>query len=312
MLRAMGDTVARAVGLVKDYGRVRALDGVDLAIERGEIFGFLGPNGAGKSTTIRLMLSLLRPTAGRAELFGADPGKDGAALRARVGYLPGELKMPSRQTAGEWLRYLGQLRGGRGEKRIGALAERFELDLERPIRSLSKGNKQKVGVVQAFMHEPELLILDEPTSGLDPLLQREFLMLAREAREAGTTVFLSSHVLKEVDAVADRVAIIRSGKIVDTSDIASLRANAGQRVSFVFAEAVDADAFAKLSCVDEPQVEGTTLRCRLRGEADALLKAAASYRVLRFSASELELDDLFLDLYENGRRDQDAGQQESP
>jgi ABC-2 type transport system ATP-binding protein len=293
----MTDVVIRTEALVKDYGSVRALDGVDLEVHRGEVFGFLGPNGAGKSTTIRVLLDLLRPTAGRAEVFGVPPARGGATLRRRIGYLPGELTMRGRQTAGVFLRHLANLRGGAGAERIAALAERFGLDLDRPIRGLSKGNKQKVGVVQAFMHEPELLILDEPTSGLDPLLQREFLDLVREARDRGATVFMSSHVLSEIEDVAGRVTIIRAGRIVDVDDVRTLRHRAGQTVELQFADHVDVEAFRDLPGVHDPTVVGTTLTCLLRGEPDALLKAAARHRVVRWSAADRELEDLFLDFY---------------
>ena len=184
----MGEIVIRTSGLVMDYGKVRALDGVDLEVERGEVFGFLGPNGAGKTTTIRILLDLLRPSAGRAEVLGTTPREGGPELRARIGYLPGDLTMNGRLTARALLTHLANLRAGAGADRIAPLAERFGLELDRGFRGLSKGNRQKVGVVQAFMHEPELLILDEPTSGLDPLLQREMLDLVLEAREKGATV----------------------------------------------------------------------------------------------------------------------------
>jgi ABC-2 type transport system ATP-binding protein len=303
----VNEVVLRTDGLVKDYvtgppwrrGRpVRALAGVDLEVRRGEVFGFLGPNGAGKSTTIRIVLDLLRPTAGRAEVLGTTPLEGGAELRARIGYLPGELAMAGRRTAGESLRYLAALRGGAGADRIGPLAERFGLDLDRPIRGLSKGNKQKVGVVQAFMHRPELLVLDEPTSGLDPLLQREFLDLVQEARDDGATIFMSSHVLSEVEDVAGRVAIIRAGEIVDVDDVRTLRHHAGQVVELTFADPVPEAAFRGLPGIEGLQFEaGTTLRCRLHGEPDGLLKAAAPYRVVRWSAQDRELEDLFLDFY---------------
>ncbi len=297
----MSQAIVRTEALVKDYGKLRALAGVDLSIEQGEVFGFLGPNGSGKSTTIRILLDLLRPTEGRAEVFGVEPRAGGGALRARIGYLPGELAMAGRRTAGDLLEYFARLRGGAGRERISELAERFGLELDRPIRGLSKGNKQKVGVVQAFMHAPELLILDEPTSGLDPLLQREFLDLVVEARDGGATVFLSSHVLREVEAVADRVAIIRSGVVVDVDDIAVLRRNAGQTVVLHFEGPVSAEEFGALPNVDEVKLEGSVLTCLLRGEPDALLKAAARHRVLRWSAEDRDIEALFLDLYrENG------------
>ena len=293
----MSVTVIQAEGLVKDYGRVRALDGLDLEVTRGEIFGFLGPNGAGKSTTIRILLDQLRPTAGQARVFGTAPRAGAARQRARLGYLPGELAMTGRATAGDLLGYLATLRGGAGRERIAGLADRLQLDLDRPIRWLSKGNKQKVGVIQAFMHDPELLILDEPTSGLDPLLQHEFLTMLGEAQAGGATVFMSSHVLSEVEEIAGRVAIVREGRIVDLDDVATLRHHAGQQVELTFAEPVSAEAFVDLPGVSDVEVEGASVRCLLRGEPDALLKAAARYHVTRWSAQDRELEDLFLDHY---------------
>ncbi len=297
----MSDVVIRAAGLIKDYGtgskRVRALDGLDLEIHRGEVFGFLGPNGAGKSTTIRVLLDQLRPTDGHAEVLGRSPREGGPALRARLGYLPGELAMSGRATAGELLTHLSRLRGGAGADAIQPLAERLSLDLDRPIRGLSKGNKQKVGVIQAFLHDPEVLILDEPTSGLDPLLQHEFLTMVREAQARGATVFLSSHVLSEVELIAERVAIVRAGRIVDLDDVATLRHHAGQRVELHFAEPVTADAFVGLEGISDVQVDDHQVTCLLRGEPDPLLKAAARFHVTRWSAEDRELEDLFLDHY---------------
>jgi len=302
----MNDVAIRAEALVKDYatgppwrrGAVfRALAGVDLEVRRGEVFGFLGPNGAGKSTTIRVLLDLLRPTSGRIEVFGRTPAEAGASLRAAVGYLPGELLMSGQRSAGEELAYLGNLRGGRGTERIGELAERFGLDLDRPIRGLSKGNKQKVGIIQAFMHRPDLLVLDEPTSGLDPLLQREFLDLVAEARDDGATVFMSSHVLSEIETVAGRVAIIRAGRIVDVDEVRTLRRHAGQTVHLQFDAPVDVAAFADLPGVDDLMVDGAHVRCLLHGEPDALLKVAARHHVRHWSAQDRELEDLFLDFY---------------
>ncbi|HSK23921.1 MAG TPA: ABC transporter ATP-binding protein [Egicoccus sp.] len=302
----MNDVAIRVDGLVKDYVTgppwrrrppVHALQGVDLEVERGEVFGFLGPNGAGKSTTIRVLLDLLRPTAGRVEVLGGQPAAAGPPLRARIGYLPGELNMAGQRTAGEELRYLATLRGGQGADRIAPLAARFDLDLDRPIRGLSKGNKQKVGVIQAFMHRPELLILDEPTSGLDPLLQREFLDLVREAQADGATVFMSSHVLSEVEDVAGRVAIIRAGRIVDTDDVRTLRHHAGQLVHLRFATSVDAGEFRDLPGVEDVVVDGDELSCLLRGEPDALLKTAARHHVRHWSAADRDLEALFLDFY---------------
>ena len=296
----MTQNVIRTRGLVKDYGRNRALAGLDLEVRPGEVFGFIGPNGAGKSTTIRVLMDLLRPDGGEVEVFGQAPAAGGPALRSRVGYLPGELAMPGRVSAREHLRHLSALRGGRGLARIEALAERFKLDLDRPFRTLSRGNKQKVGVIQAFMHDPELLILDEPTSGLDPLLQREFLDLVRETAARGATVFMSAHVLHEVESVADRVAVIRDGLTVDVDSVRGLRERAGQRVSLTFVEPPDAAAFADVPGVEGARVEDRTLHCLLHGEPDALLKAAASHRVVRWTARDRDLEDLFMDVYRFG------------
>jgi ABC-2 type transport system ATP-binding protein len=290
----------QAQGLVKSYGRTRALDGLDLEVRVGEVFGFIGPNGAGKSTTIRVLMDLLRPDAGRAAVLGQAPAEGGPALRARIGYLPGERAMKGPVRAGDHLAHLAALRGGRGRDRIAALAERFGLDLDRPLRALSKGNKQKVGVIQAFMHEPELLVLDEPTSGLDPLLQHEFLGLVRERAAAGATVFMSSHVLREVESVADRVAVIRAGRIVDVDSVRGLRERAGQRVALTFAAPPERAAFAHVAELHDVRLDGATLTGLLRGAPDALLKAAARFDVVAWSARDRDLEDLFLDVYRLG------------
>jgi ABC-2 type transport system ATP-binding protein len=292
--------VISAYGLVKDYGRTRALDGLELEVRPGEVYGFIGPNGAGKSTTIRVLMDLLRPTAGTVTVFGQAPSDGGPALRARIGYLPGELSMSGRVTGGEHLRHLAALRGGRGAHGIAALAERFGLALDRPVRALSKGNRQKVGVVQAFVHEPDLLVLDEPTSGLDPLLQHEFLALVRETAARGATVFMSSHVLREVESVADRVAVIRAGRTVDVDSVAGLRARAGQRVTLRFADAPDLSQLAAQPGVERPRLVGTVFECLLHGEPDALLKAAARHHVTGWTARDRDLEDLFMDVYRLG------------
>jgi ABC-2 type transport system ATP-binding protein len=264
------------------------------------VFGFLGPNGAGKTTTIRLLLDLIRPSAGSVRVFGMDPRADAVEIRRRAGYLPGELTLEGRQTAGELLAFLGHLRGGIDARRIHALAERLDLDLSRPIRGLSKGNKQKVGLVQAFMHHPDLLILDEPTSGLDPLLQQEFLDWVRQARADGQTVFMSSHVLAEVQHVADRVGIVRAGRMVAVDDVDSMRARAVRRIEIHFDAPVPKSAFAFLAGVRDVTVDGATLRCLIEGHADALVKAAAQFTVVDLKAEEPDLEELFLSYYTEG------------
>jgi ABC-2 type transport system ATP-binding protein len=281
-------------GLVKDYGAVRALDGLDLEVRPGEVFGFIGPNGAGKSTTIRILLDLLRPSAGTVRVLGADPRAVGPALRARLGYLPGELALEGTATARQLLGHLAQVRDGRGAERIVPLAERFLLDLDRPARTLSKGNKQKIGVIQSLMHRPELALLDEPTSGLDPLLQQEFLTLLREERDAGTTIFLSSHVLSEVEEIADRVALVRDGRIAVVDDVAALRAAAGQRLDVTFAEDVPLDALAG---VEELVIDGLRARGVWRGDAGPLIATLARLPVARLELRDRDLEELVLDAY---------------
>ena len=241
----MAETPAiETAGLSKTYGSsIQALSDLDLQVERGEVFGFLGPNGAGKSTTIRLLLDLIRPTSGRAALLGLDAQGQSVAARAQVGYLPGDLRLFDRLTGRAQLDSLARLRGGEMPLRD-ELCERFGAVLDRPIRELSKGNRQKLGVVQAFMHRPPLLILDEPTSGLDPILQEEFRALLRETAGDGRTVFLSSHSLDEVQHSADRVGIIREGRLVGVDRVAELRERALRHVTILFSGPGDSSTFA--------------------------------------------------------------------
>ncbi len=288
--------VVRADKLTKFYGRDRGVVDLDFEVGVGEVFGFLGPNGAGKTTTIRLMLDLIRPTRGRIELFGADPRRD-VGLRGRVGYLPGDLRLYERLTAVELFTYFAHLRGLPGLGAAPELAERLELTLDRPIRTLSKGNRQKVGLVQAFMHKPDLLVLDEPTAGLDPLIQQTFYELIAEAKSDGATVFLSSHVLPEVQHVADRVALIRDGTLVLVAGVKELRARALARVAVTFATPPPAAAFADLSGVGELERHGHTVVFSLEGDADALVKALARHRVIALDSHEADLEDIFLSLY---------------
>jgi ABC-2 type transport system ATP-binding protein len=295
---AVADLAIRAENLTKTYGRRRGLAGLDLAVQTGEVYGFLGPNGAGKTTTIRLVLDLIRPTSGTVELLGGDPRRDGVALRRRVGYLPGDFTVDGRQGALELLTYLGNLRGGVPRQKVTALARRLDLDLSARIRSLSKGNRQKVGLVQAFMHEPELLILDEPTAGLDPLVQQTFLAMVREARAGGQTVFMSSHVMSEVQQTADRVGIVREGRMVAVERVEELRERAVRNVEIHFAAPVPVEEFSALPGVSDVTLVGEVLHCRLDGRADALVKAAARHTVLSLRSEEPDLEDLFLVYYQ--------------
>ncbi|MGN9913444.1 ABC transporter ATP-binding protein [Phytohabitans sp. LJ34] len=287
--------------LTKTYGTRRGLAGLTLTVDTGEVFGFLGPNGAGKTTTIRLLLDLIRPTSGTARVFGLAPRADAIEVHRRVGYLPGDFVVDGRQRAGECLAFLAALRGGVPAARIAALASRLGLDLRAPVKSLSKGNRQKVGLVQAFMHDPELLILDEPTTGLDPLVQQTFLDLVVEAKQAGRTVFMSSHVMNEVEAVADRVAIIREGRLVALDTVTDLRARSFLRMSITFAGASPAAEFAALPCVTDLAVDGATLSFRIDGSPDPVVKAAARHTVIGLRANTQNLEDLFHTIYTGGQ-----------
>ncbi|WP_377270105.1 ABC transporter ATP-binding protein [Peterkaempfera sp. SMS 1(5)a] len=286
--------------LAKTYGRRRGLVDLTLDVGHGEVLGYLGPNGAGKSTTIRLLLDLIRPTGGRATVLGLDPRADSVEVHRRTGYLAGDFTVDGRQTVRECLAFLAALRGGIPERRITGLADRLGLELAPRIRSLSKGNRQKVGLVQAFMHEPELLILDEPTAGLDPLVQQVFLDLVREARADGRTVFMSSHVMSEVQAVADRVAIIREGRLVTVDTVTALRERAVRTVELHFDGTVPAEEFSRLPGVSDVSVEGPRLRCRIAGSPDALVKAAARHTVTGLLCEEPDLEELFFEYYRNG------------
>jgi ABC-2 type transport system ATP-binding protein len=288
----------RISGLVKDYGRVHAVQGIDLEVRRGEVFGFLGPNGAGKSTTIRCVLDLLRPTAGVIEVLGLDPRRDGVEVRQRVAYVPGELRLPERQTGHQLVGAIARLRGGLDAVRERELAERLGLDLGRRLRDLSSGNRRKVALLLAFVSNAELLVLDEPTNGLDPLMQHEFLRLVREAREAGVTVFLSSHVLSEVQRVADRVAILRSGKIVALGTVDELRGRARQRVDVWFVDAAPAEELAALPGLEDQVVEGRRFAAVVSGPIQPLLEVLARHSVASMLIEEPDLEEAFLDLYE--------------
>ncbi|MGH3372311.1 MAG: ABC transporter ATP-binding protein [Nocardioidaceae bacterium] len=289
----MGEVI-RTEGLTKYYGRSRGVVDLDLAVRPGEVFGFLGPNGAGKTTTIRLLLDFIRPTRGRAEVLGMDARRRSVEIRRRVGYLPGELALYENLTGHELLTYLDNLRGRADHGHAKSLAERLDLDLSRHIRALSKGNKQKLGVVQALMHRPELLIMDEPTGGLDPLVQREFNRMVREATSDGATLFLSSHVLSEVEHLADRVGIVRQGRLVVVEEVGALKAKAVRRLELDFARPVPPSAFDSLPGVRDLAVDGAVVRCAVEGSVDALVKAAARYEVLNLISHEPDLEEIFL------------------
>ncbi|MEA1976676.1 MAG: ABC transporter ATP-binding protein [Chloroflexota bacterium] len=296
--------VIKTQGLIKSYGNVQALFGVDLEVKQGEVFGFLGPNGSGKTTTIRCMLDLIRPQGGTISVLGLNPQAEPEAIKARVGYLPGELHLDENMTARQVFRYFNRLRGNRSNwDFIQELSDRLKLELKTPIKNFSKGNKQKVGVVQALMHRPELLLLDEPTGGLDPLMQQEVLRMLAEAQDNGATVFFSSHIISEVQAVTDRVAIIRKGKIVEVAETASLLNRSMRRVRIRFQQPTDANALFNLpgvALVDKD--DGLSVLLQVEGEMDALVKTLAQYPVSDFETERTSLEEIFLAYYE-GKED---------
>jgi ABC-2 type transport system ATP-binding protein len=286
--------------LTKWYGKSRGVIDVDLVVDTGQVFGFLGPNGAGKSTTIRLLLDLIRPTSGSARVLGLDARRDRLAIDRRISYVPGELALYGELTGAQLLGYLASLHGGVDTALRDRLAERLELDPSKRIKSLSRGNKQKVGLVAAFMTRPELLILDEPTAGLDPFVQLEFERLCEEARADGRTVFISSHQLPEVEHLCDRVGIIREGRLLAVESIATLKERALHRLEIEFGAPIPADAFAGIPGIADLRLDGERLHCTVRGNLDALIKAAARFEVCNVRSIETSLEEIFMAYYGAG------------
>ena len=300
---AAGDNVVHTEGLTRFYGKRRGILDVSLGVKRGEVFGYLGPNGAGKTTTIRVLLNLIRPSRGRAELFGLDVTRHGVETKRRIGYLPGELALYENLTGADLLRHLGHLRGGVEWTYVEQLASRLECELAPRLRTLSHGNRQKLGLIQAFMNKPDLLILDEPTLGLDPLMQQEFYRLISETRQDGRTVFLSSHNMPEVERVCDRVGIIREGSLIAVEDIDRLKARAVRRIEIRFAGPVPRERFDGIDGVRDVSVDGTVLSCAVVGDLDALVKAAAKLKVVNIVSHEPSLEEVFLTFYNQGEGD---------
>jgi len=288
-------------GLTKHYGSSRGIEDITFDVHHGEVLGFLGPNGSGKTTALRTLVGLIHATSGAARMLGRDALKPSPELRESVGYLPSSLGLYSSMTGMDFLRFLANVRRRDCDEEINRLAHRLKVDLERRIQDLSKGNRQKLGVVQAFMGEPEVLILDEPTSGLDPLVQQEFHSLLHEVTSAGHTVFLSSHVLSEVQHVADRVAILREGRLVVVEDVDALRAKALRRIEISFDGPAPAADFATLPGVRSYEVTGDRIALEVQGELDEVVKAASRHHVVDIDSREANLDDVFLAYYSNGR-----------
>ena len=280
-------------GLTKHYGRSVGIEDLDLEVRTGEVFGFLGPNGAGKTTTIRMLLGLIHPTAGSASILGMDLAATGPRIRSHIGYVPGELSLWDRMHGHQVLSLLAQLRGGLPEQAWRSLAERFELDLRPRVRDLSRGNRQKLGLGQALMHEPDLLVLDEPTSGLDPLVQEQFHAVLRECVARGATVFLSSHVLAEVEQIADRAAIVARGRLLVVDDIETLRGAARRRIELEFPREPPLQLGA-VPGVSDLVVVGSTARCTVTGTLTELLRVATAHGVVDVHTHEPDLEDAFV------------------
>jgi ABC-2 type transport system ATP-binding protein len=283
--------------LTKSYGRHRGVIDVDLGVHQGETFGFLGPNGAGKTTTIRVLLDHIRPTSGRALVFGIETTRDPVAIHRRIGYVPGEWTLYDRLTGDQTIRYFANLHGGVDPAYQRSLVERLDLDPSRRFKEYSRGNKQKVGLIIALQHRPELLILDEPTAGLDPLMQQVFFELVREARGDGRTVFLSSHIINEVERSCDRVAIIREGRLTKVDTVDGLRTLAFHQVELRFVAAPPTTVFEVLPGVTDVVVEDHTLRMRVNGPIGPVVRAAATYELVDFTSREPNLEEVFLAEY---------------
>jgi ABC-2 type transport system ATP-binding protein len=283
--------------LTKSYGPFRGIVDVDLTVNEGEIFGFLGPNGAGKTTTIRILLDLIRATSGNATVFGIGTSADPVAIHRRLGYLPGEWNLYDRLTGAETITYFANLRGGVDKPYVAELVQRLDLDPSRRFREYSKGNKQKVGLICALQHRPELLILDEPTSGLDPLVQQTFNELLFEGRRDGRTVFLSSHIISEVERTCDRVAIIREGRIVRLDTVEGVRSMAAHEVELRFTEPVSADGFRAIPGVANLVEEGRTLRMLVTGPIAPVVRLAGQHDLVDFVSREPSLEEVFLSEY---------------
>lgn len=293
-------TAIQIQGLVKHYGKFEALKGIDLDVHTGEVFGFLGPNGAGKSTTIRILLDEIRATTGTATLLGLDSRKDAVEVHRRIGYLPSDLALYPKMTGRDVLRFFAKLRGGVDWSVVDALAKRLDANLDKRTGELSTGNRQKVGLIAAFMHQPELLIMDEPNAGLDPLVQHEFHQLVRETVDDGRTVFLSSHTLSEVQRVADRVGIIRHGEMVAVEQVDNLRSV--RRIGLLLdRDAVEAD-FSGFEGARDVQVDERRVHLSFDGEVGDLLRFVGErYQIIDMSASEADLEEIFLTFYQDER-----------
>lgn len=283
--------------LKKYYGKIEAVKGISMSVERGEIFGFLGPNGAGKTTTIRCMLNLIYPTSGTIRILGMDAQSDAINLHKHLGYLPGDVRLPGDMTGKQVIDYFSRLQGLEPTL-LNPLVEMFDVEMKRPIKGYSKGMRQKIGIVLAFMCDPDVLLLDEPTSGLDPLLQKTFNQFLLDEQARGKTIFMSSHIMSDVEKVCRRVAVIRSGELVTVEAVEALREKAGQRVTVEFGDSVAPEELARIPGVSMVQRHNSQYQFNISGSMDALIKALSRHTVARLNAEEAPLEEVFLKFYE--------------
>src|SRR6266704_2019410 len=284
--------------LEKSYGKLQAVRGISMSVERGEIFGFLGPNGAGKTTTIRCMLDVIRPTAGTVRVLGMDAQQDTLALHQHIGYLPGDVRLPGQMTGKQVINYFWRLQG-REPVLLDDLVKRFDVEIKRPLKGYSKGMRQKIAIVLAFMCDPEVLILDEPASGLDPLLQRTFNEFLLEEQARGKTIFMSSHIMSDVEKVCQRVAVIRKGELVTVEEVEALREKAGQRVTVEFDDPVTIEELARIPGVSNVSRSNSAFHLNMSGSMDPLIKAFSRHEVIRLQVEEAPLEEVFLKFYED-------------
>lgn len=293
----MGEALILTENLSKFYGKIRGIVDVNIRIKPGEVFGYLGPNAAGKTTTIRLLMDFIRPTSGMAMLFGLDSKKSSIEIKKRVGYLPGDFSLYNHLTVKEILLFFSNLRKEVDWTYVEHLGNRFKCDFSRSIRTLSQGNKQKVGVIQAFMHKPDLVILDEPTNGLDPLIRQEFYDFIRELKLEGKTIFISSHVLPEVERICDRVGIIRDGKIVAIEEVEQLKKKIVRQIDIVFSKPLKKTLFSEIKNLDNLVMDGCRMKCRIIGDMDQFIKKISQYHIVDFSSYRPGLEEIFLAYY---------------
>ena len=285
--------------VTKNYGRVKALSNLNLSVGEGEIFGFLGPNGAGKTTALRILVDYIRSSSGTCKIFGMDTVKDSTTIKKNIGYLPGNIQMYKSMKAIDLLKYFANLRGLTNLDYARDLAKRFDSDIDIKIGNMSKGNQQKIGLIQAMMHKPALLILDEPTSGLDPLIQEQFFNMMEEIRDSGKTIFMSSHILSEVERICDRVSILKSGTIVATENIESLKIKSAQEFEIHFDTDIKKEVFMGLKEIRGLKINGNKLKCTVIGTPNNLLKLATQYTIKKIVTNESNLETTFLSFYED-------------